>query len=315
MPHVPYTLRMSLESSGHCDSVARQELRARWRCSNATNILSNLSLRLNTYSQVGTPAPTIHYCSRRPRLTSAFIVLFELVGMLGRPMHIRGIAGRTLPNPLPYRWDDKSFSPKRLLTAYVNRVLDGVPYSIEYGEVARTISSMKTFTSDPQFHLLPESDPQFLHKLHDMVDWCDDELLQWDNESRREIRLVISTHIQTFWGSLMKSQEPKLHDSSSNLQSSFCHFDKLDLEDRERALVEIYFDTVYPRHRQAMGPLDKPSQQPWDILFNEKPQTAAIWPLLMLRMVCWLNLHTFHAADVQLPKVDLMGTRLPVYIS
>ncbi|KAH6632086.1 hypothetical protein F5144DRAFT_240588 [Chaetomium tenue] len=244
-----------------------------------------------------------------------FPVLFELVGMLGRPMHIRGIAGRTLPNPLPYRWDDKSFSPKRLLTAYVNRVLDGVAQSIGYGEVARTISSLKIFTSDPQFHLLPESDPKFLHNLHDMVDWCDDELLQWDSESRREILLVISTHIETFWGSLLKSQEPKLYDYSSNLHSAFRHLDKLDLEDRERGLVEIYFDTVYPRHRQDMGPPDKPSQQPWGILFNEKPKTAAIWPLLMLRMVCWLNLHTFHAADVQLPKVDLMGTQLPVYIS
>jgi hypothetical protein len=37
--------------------------------------------------------------------------------------------------------------------------------------------------------------------------------------------------------------------------------------------------------------------------------------VLMLRMLCWLNLHTFHPGDVQVPKSDLMGTRLPVYIS
>lgn len=47
----------------------------------------------------------------------------------------------------------------------------------------------------------------------------------------------------------------------------------------------------------------------------EDVRAMAIWVVWMLRMLCWLNLHTFHPGDVLIPKSHLMGTRLPVYIS
>jgi hypothetical protein len=40
-----------------------------------------------------------------------------------------------------------------------------------------------------------------------------------------------------------------------------------------------------------------------------------IWCTLMFRMLCWLLLHDFHKKDVQIPKSELLGSRLPVYIT
>ncbi|KAL7918557.1 hypothetical protein ACQKWADRAFT_236312 [Trichoderma austrokoningii] len=40
-----------------------------------------------------------------------------------------------------------------------------------------------------------------------------------------------------------------------------------------------------------------------------------IWCTLVFRMICWLMLHNFNKKDVQLPKSELMGSRMPVYIS
>ncbi|KAM0478966.1 hypothetical protein ACHAPX_004944 [Trichoderma viride] len=40
-----------------------------------------------------------------------------------------------------------------------------------------------------------------------------------------------------------------------------------------------------------------------------------IWCTLVFRMICWLMLHSFNKKDVQLPKSELLGSRMPVYIS
>lgn len=40
-----------------------------------------------------------------------------------------------------------------------------------------------------------------------------------------------------------------------------------------------------------------------------------IWCSLVFRMICWLMLHDFNKLDVQLSKSELLGSRMPVYIS
>ncbi|KAL7931590.1 hypothetical protein V8C35DRAFT_309856 [Trichoderma chlorosporum] len=40
-----------------------------------------------------------------------------------------------------------------------------------------------------------------------------------------------------------------------------------------------------------------------------------IWSTLVFRMICWLMLHNFNKKDVQLPKSELLGSRMPVYIA
>ncbi|KAK5657930.1 hypothetical protein OQA88_2480 [Cercophora sp. LCS_1] len=48
---------------------------------------------------------------------------------------------------------------------------------------------------------------------------------------------------------------------------------------------------------------------------KDEPKAAAIWCVLIFRMLCWLTLHDFDKMDVQIPKSELLGSRLPVYIS
>jgi hypothetical protein len=52
-----------------------------------------------------------------------------------------------------------------------------------------------------------------------------------------------------------------------------------------------------------------------DATFSLESQASAIWCTLVLRMLCWLLLHDFNKKDVQIPKSELLGSRLPVYIA
>lgn len=47
-----------------------------------------------------------------------FPIPFELLGMIGVVLQIKGTVFRTLPNPTPFRWDPKSFELLTLLTEY-----------------------------------------------------------------------------------------------------------------------------------------------------------------------------------------------------
>ncbi|KAF4472801.1 Modin [Fusarium albosuccineum] len=40
-----------------------------------------------------------------------------------------------------------------------------------------------------------------------------------------------------------------------------------------------------------------------------------LWCTLIFRMICWLMLHDFNKLDVQVSKSELLGSRMPVYIS
>lgn len=49
-------------------------------------------------------------------------------------------------------------------------------------------------------------------------------------------------------------------------------------------------------------------------LTNTEIRRNTIWFALVFRMICWLLLHDFDKKDVQLPKSELMGSRLSVFI-
>lgn len=54
---------------------------------------------------------------------------------------------------------------------------------------------------------------------------------------------------------------------------------------------------------------DAKTRQTW------QQEAAAIWCVFVFRMLCWLTLHDFDKNDVQVSKSELLGSRLPVYIS
>lgn len=69
-------------------------------------------------------------------------------------------------------------------------------------------------------------------------------------------------------------------------------------ESKQRLLINIYFTEVLPKIRDG-----------------ERPgEYTEIWCTLFFRSLCWLLLHDSHKNDKQIPKSELMGSRLPVFV-
>ncbi|KAK0640603.1 hypothetical protein B0T16DRAFT_393042 [Cercophora newfieldiana] len=124
-------------------------------------------------------------------------------------------------------------------------------------------------------------------------------------------------------------------------------------EERQKKFMDIYFgDVLHEVKKRAASSLSKltfydhhdvpptptsptksPFLRPQDIVSGDvsdaesvneadsgeaeriEPDAASIWCVLVFRMLCWLTLHDFNRGDLQISKSELVGSRLPVYIS
>jgi len=125
-------------------------------------------------------------------------------------------------------------------------------------------------------------------------------------------------------------------------------------EERQKKFMDIYFGdvlhevkkraasslskmTFYDHHDAPLtptSPTKSPFLRPQDIVSGDpsdaesvceegskeeaeriEPDAASIWCVLVFRMLCWLTLHDFDRGDLQISKSELLGSRLPVYIS
>ncbi|KAM0354409.1 hypothetical protein ACHAPU_001453 [Fusarium lateritium] len=60
---------------------------------------------------------------------------------------------------------------------------------------------------------------------------------------------------------------------------------------------------------------EQPRPKPNLHLYEQEVSHDDAWCTLIFRMICWLMLHDFNKLDVQLSKSELLGSRMPVYIS
>ncbi|CRK18969.1 hypothetical protein BN1708_012465, partial [Verticillium longisporum] len=86
----------------------------------------NLSNRIEiseTLGLIGCNTNTVNYFAREDtqnkRVAHLFPIAFEIIGMLGRTLHIDHSVFRCLPNPTMYFWNTKTFSLPKLLDAYL----------------------------------------------------------------------------------------------------------------------------------------------------------------------------------------------------
>ncbi|KAK3905656.1 hypothetical protein C8A05DRAFT_30540 [Staphylotrichum tortipilum] len=99
---------------------------------------------------------------------------------------------------------------------------------------------------------------------------------------------------------------------------------------REARLIELYFRVVPPRIVMEMRELRQlmekaaegtgggglgSARRRREEMQRTETRAVIVWLVVVLRMLCWMNLHTFHPDDVQMSKSDLVDSRLPVYIS
>jgi hypothetical protein len=224
-----------------------------------------------------------------------------------------------LPNPLPYRWDTSTFTPLRLVEAYTKCVEDpDIQVHVVPGLSELVLSLRPLFADQSHNFDHPETIPGLVDRLHNAVDWCDKWLKPLDPKSVREILLVVESHLAVLRRVMAGTEE--LHDEQGFYVPTLAYQGIRGSRAREEVVLEQYFDLVLPRIRDHLDFLDPQA----DIIESgplrirppsEGARAAQVWLVLMFRMVCWLNLHSFHPGDIQLPKSDLMGSRLPVYIS
>lgn len=233
--------------------------------------------------------------------------------MLGRKVRPRGSPFRTLPNPLPYQWDTTSFSPPKLLYEFVKGILsDETCNELVPGILDKINRIIPGFLHQyPECHSF-ESDPHLTDYLHDVLEWCGRWLKPRDPESNQELTLVIRTHFEIVTRHMGRGAE-ELVKESGYLQQQRRFRQALHSEERERMLMGLYYSVILQRVRGGLSWMERRRREAGPDAKDVR--AVAVWVVLMLRMLCWLNLHTFDPGDVQVPKSDLMGTRLPVYIS
>lgn len=239
---------------------------------------------------------------------------FELMGMLGRNLHVRQTSFRMLPNPTIYRWDSEAFDLQRLLTNFKGHLqLSHTVQSQQIDEIRNRIEAIER-----EYETAPAGRSyKLLDALHDAIDTVDDYLTR--RLPADDIKDVIRRHIQEVLD--------KLNDGVT-----FEELNKAKPLEKEAFLMDIYFGEIRgslihpapPQYhpQQQQQPSNPQEQQPEQLLIRRATtglsiweKTDNIWCALVFRMLCWLMLHDFHKKDVQIPKSELLGSRLPVYIT
>lgn len=233
------------------------------------------------------------------RVTCVAIVAFEIIGMLGKVLHVEHSFFRMLPNPTFYQWNRQYFNVSQLLLAckakmttvalfqHVNEHFERLKNQAE--AVERAVTARQ-----------PNRTALLFSTLHQALGLCDEYLKR--SALRHNVESVLREHIQTVL--LLLNPEPTGGDGAP--ASDFGNLNAERPEDRENSLMNIYFDQVLPIINGSQMDLDPP-------LYGFE-QATNIWCTLVFRSLCWLRLHDFHKNDKQIPKSELMGSRLPVYV-
>ncbi|KAK3291109.1 uncharacterized protein B0H64DRAFT_42584 [Chaetomium fimeti] len=304
-----------------------------------------------------------------------FPVPFELLGMLGKTLHIRNSAFRMLPNPTPYHWDKNFFNMRRLVREYWKKITDSDTDDVLWNPQTQKLMD----DSETLVHALdvdkksktPGYSMPLLNTLHDVLVGCDNFLKTSDRDL---VRMVIREHFQEVMRMINDKGSAEGDFDANSMRSGGVkqvaeHFDELTAaspELRQEAFMELYFFKVL-RHVRARAVMSygrrqttqyAPSVHSPDSAIDSEPEArasppslrkdgssqsvpmltvqfpgggpqpdladettklestaSAIWCTLVLRMLCWLLLHDFNKKDVQIPKSELLGSRLPVYIA
>jgi hypothetical protein len=232
------------------------------------------------------------------------IVTFEIIGMLAKPLRIRGSNFRMIPNPTADKWlgyvsnenptgsvidwTDAMEAFKTNLVEFVamtseDSIEDGIEDSL--GPQARVI--LKELDYIIPFLKKP-CDIDMREALHNGLDRTVDYLGDHTQVTLFDIMGVVASHVTA------------VINSSETIQSSI-NVSK----DPTSEFIQSYFKEIQPKIKADYIPLR-------DIAESKR---NAIWITLMFRMICWFLLHDFNKNDVNVMPSDMMGSRMPVFIS
>ncbi|KAF5564927.1 modin [Fusarium napiforme] len=266
-------------------------------------------------------------CGRKAALLShfkleelAYLVTFELIGMIGQVFHIKDLCFRYIPNPCYCVWSTKGFSPPNLLAAY-QRYLHDDPemangqLSLHVNTVFATKTGIRSGDDTPQSYTWQAQDA-----LHSVLEQLEDSLKDYTGPKRRNQRASLGQEI------VGAHFEELLSQMNNALSTST--FPLANASNKEDSLMKAHFQQILPAVLRSASMTFfnlKNADFEFQVAKGEAAQTAEyaaylraakeVWCTFVLRMICWLMLHDFHRDDVQIQKGSLFGSDLPVYIS
>ncbi|KAK4196798.1 hypothetical protein QBC40DRAFT_4485 [Triangularia verruculosa] len=298
-----------------------------------------------TLSLIGCDINTIEqFSTGNSRQKHFFPVIFELLGMLGRTLHQKDRCHTYLPNPTIYPWEKRAFSLGLLLRAFSGH-LDTIVSQNNTGRGSSDLQVLAKTAAKLKKELPPTKDegfdPKQLNLLNDSVGAADAILAA---VPKPLVLDVIQRHIHTVHSALNPEHSEEPIPSLVNLF-------KASRGEREADFMAAYFNDVRPLVTDHKLPdpchfswarleegasFDSNGEKARDIeaesgtLAGDYPTPSprltredtegidpgrnTVWCTLVFRMICWLLLHNFDQNDVQMPKSELLGSRLPVYI-
>ncbi|KAG0649954.1 hypothetical protein D0Z07_3583 [Hyphodiscus hymeniophilus] len=257
-----------------------------------------------------------------------FSVSFEIIGMLGKVFRIRGSSFRMLPNPtsdpmVKQVGRKPAWKIARLMHVFQDKLkelLDGsspnfpqswsqnnpVPCPQKTRILLNAASTAEGFVTDHPITIISTqwqtisslgcADEAYLsiesrEAVHDAVDKVDMYLL---GLQQAVILSVVVAHLNNVLEVLSNPDSP---------------LNTIVLANKEEMLLSHYFYELRPA---VIGNLDAKGKP---LTREEKDVRNTIWISLIFRMLCWLLLHDFDKADVKIVPSDLMGSRMPIFIS
>ncbi|KAI3398713.1 hypothetical protein diail_8752 [Diaporthe ilicicola] len=182
-----------------------------------------------------------------------FPVVFEVLGMLAKPMYMENTYYRYLPNPTTYSWNKKNFSLPKLILEFYRAIRDEdiapetdhvVQMQKWVYDVAKHLETKKAWRDDSVFPMT------LLKALNGAIGKCDKYL---KDEGSDLVSLVIREHVQEIMRLLntrASSSTTSAGDSgdestlSSTESQTFDELNSAGPEEKQQKFMDIYFTTV-----------------------------------------------------------------------
>ncbi|KAM7211867.1 hypothetical protein V8F06_012742 [Rhypophila decipiens] len=208
------------------------------------------------------------YSDPSKKHTHLFPVIFEVLGMLARPLHIINRPFTYLPNPIIFPLNKQAFSLRRLLAEFSRKLNTEVNFTHTYQhpEELRTITARAVkLDNDLPPHQDGDYSPQLLNDIHHAIDLVDRSVLSEDRNTKTVVLDVLRRHVQEVLLAINTSLESESdmhtpvhrsgavgggageHQRAAEIIKGEISFDdllKVPPEKREASLMDKYFEEI-----------------------------------------------------------------------
>ncbi|KAK3312082.1 hypothetical protein B0H66DRAFT_570027 [Apodospora peruviana] len=204
------------------------------------------------------------YSDPAKKHTHLFPVIFEVLGMLARPLHLMNRPFTYLPNPAVFPLNKQAFSLRRLLAEFSGRLDKEVTSTTPTYTHPEELISINARAKKLHREMIPENQdgdysPLVLNNLHVAIDEVDGSVLSENKNAKDVVLDVLRRHVQEVLLAINTSKDSDAGGDYSPLarslqlqpaemiikgEISFDDLLKVPHEKRESSLMEKYFEEI-----------------------------------------------------------------------